>query len=436
MKKENIDIISIFKTLPHRYPFLLIDRVLEIEEGKRAVGIKNITINEPYFQGHFPGLPVVPGVLLVEMMAQLGAIIALRLPEMTGKIVYFAGIDNVRFRKPVVPGDQLIIEAEAAKMKASIGKLKARAKVNGEIVVEGDILFSIGYPALEGGIKVHPTATVHPSAELGKNVEIGPYAVIGSEVKIGDNTKIGSHCVVSKWVTIGSDNVIHQSVSIGAPPQDYKYKGEKNEIVIGNKNIIREFVQIHLPSGEGAKTQIGDENFIMIHAHIPHNCRVGNQTVIGGYVGLGGFTQVDDQATIGGLAGIHQYCRIGRLAMIGSSSKINQDIPPFLLVDGNPATARGINYIGMQRRGISEESISEVKKAFKIFLSKTNVKQVVEEIQKKVKDTEEVKQFVNFLEAESKRGFIRKAGAEVEEKELEQEVQEEMILPEIPELGI
>ncbi|MFC1559708.1 acyl-ACP--UDP-N-acetylglucosamine O-acyltransferase [Candidatus Margulisiibacteriota bacterium] len=436
MKKENIDITSILKTLPHRYPFLLIDRVLEIEEGKRAVGLKNITFNEPYFQGHFPGLPVVPGVLMVEMMAQLGAIIALRRPEMAGKIVYFAGIDNVRFRKPVVPGDQLIIEAEASKMKGSIGKMKARAKVNNETVVEGEIMFSIGPPMQPGGVRIHNTATVHPSAELGKNVEIGPYTVIGPEVKIGENTSVGAHCTISKWVTIGKENVIHQNVTIGAPPQDYKYKGEKNEIVIGDKNIIREYVQIHLPSGEGTKTEIGNENFIMVHAHIPHNCKVGSQTVIGGYVGLGGYTQVGDQSIIGGLVGIHQFTRIGRLAMIGSSSKIAQDIPPFLLVDGNPATARGINFIGMQRRGVEEESIAEVKKAFKIFVSKTNVKHVVEDIRKKIKQTPEVEEFVDFLTAESKRGIIRKSGVAIAEKDIEEEIKTEMILPEIPELGI
>jgi len=436
MKKDQIDITSILRTLPHRYPFLLIDRILEIEEGKRAVGLKNITINEPYFQGHFPGLPVVPGVLLVEMMAQLGAIIALRLPETEGKYVYFAGIDNLRFRKPVVPGDQLIIEAEASKMKANIGKMKARAKVGNDVVVEGEILFSMGDPMQPGGIIIHNTATVHPSAELGKNVKIGPYAVVGAEVKIGDNTTVGEYSYISRWVTIGADNVIHQYVTIGAPPQDYKYKGEKNEIVIGDKNVIREYVQVHLPSGEGTKTEVGNENFIMVHAHIPHNCRIGNQTVIGGYVGLGGHTQIDDQVTIGGLVGIHQHCRIGRLAMIGSSSKISQDVPPFLLVDGNPASSRGINFIGMQRRGVEEVSISEVKKCFKIFTAKTNITQVIDEIKKKVKRTDEVGQFLDFLSAESKRGFIRRASSAVAEKEFEKEIEEEMILPEIPELGI
>jgi UDP-N-acetylglucosamine acyltransferase len=267
-------------------------------------------------------------------------------------------------------------------------------------------------------------------------VDIGPYVVIGPEVKIGDNTKIGSHTIIRKWTTIGSDNVIHHNVSIGLPPQDYKYKGERNEIVIGNKNVIREFATIHLPSGEGTKTVVGDENFIMVYAHIPHNCKIGNQAVIGGYVGLGGHTVVEDQVVIGGLAGIHQGTRIGRLVMIGSSSKVVQDIPPFMLFDGNPGYVRGLNLIGMQRRGFSEEAQTEIKKCFKIlYMSRTSVKHAVDEIRKKIKMVDEVEQLVNFLEAESIRGISKKregAEAGIEETEIEKG----LLFPDIPEIGI
>jgi len=431
-----MDIGDILRTLPHRYPFLLVDKIVELEEARRAVGIKNVTINEPFFQGHFPGLPIMPGVLILEAMAQVGAVIALKLPENEGKLVYFAGIDQVRFRKTVVPGDQLRIEVEAVKMKGTIGKLKCQAKVEGEIVAEGEILFSLN-ERLSDEPKIHPTATVHPSAELGKNVDIGPYVVIGPEVKVGDDTKIGSHTIIRKWTSIGSGNVVHHNVSIGLPPQDYKYKGERNEIVIGDKNVIREFVTVHLPSGEGTKTEIGNENFIMVYAHIPHNCKVGNQTVIGGYVGLGGYTKIEDQVVIGGLAGIHQNTRIGRLAMIGSSSKVTQDVPPFMLFDGNPGYIRGLNLIGMQRRGISEETISEIKKCFKIlYMSRSSTQHAISEIRKKVKISNEVEQLLAFLEAESARGISKKReGAEaiIEEAEIEKE---ELLFPDIPEIGI
>jgi len=430
-----MDIGDILRTLPHRFPFLLVDKIVELEEGQRAVGIKNVTINEPFFQGHFPGLPIMPGVLILEAMAQVGAVIALKMPENEGKLVYFAGIDQVRFRKPVIPGDQLRIEVEAVKMKGTIGKLKCHAKVEGDIVAEGEILFSLN-DRLSEEAKIHPTSTVHPSAQLGKNVDIGPYVVIGPEVKIGDDTKIGSHTIIRKWTTIGSGNIIHHNVSIGLPPQDYKYKGERNEIIIGDKNVIREFATIHLPSGEGKQTVIGSENFIMVYAHIPHNCRVGNQAVIGGYVGLGGHTVVGDQVVIGGLAGIHQNTRIGRLAMIGSSSKVTQDIPPFMLFDGNPGYIRGLNLIGMQRRGISDETISEIKKCFKLlYSSRSSTQQAVSEIRKKVKSSDEVDQLLSFLEAESHRGISKKReGAEaiIEETEIEKE----LLFPDIPEIGI
>jgi UDP-N-acetylglucosamine acyltransferase len=430
-----MNIGDILRTLPHRYPFLLVDKIIELEEAHRAVGIKNVTVNEPYFQGHFPGLPIMPGVLILEAMAQVGAVIALKMPENEGKLVYFAGIDAVRFRKPVVPGDQLRIEVEAMKMKGTIGKLKCVAKVDGEVAAEGEILFSLN-ERLSDEPKIHSTASVHPSVQFGKNVDIGPYVVIGPEVKIGDNTRIGSHTIIRKWTTIGSDNIIHHNASIGLPPQDYKYKGERNEIVIGNKNVIREFATIHLPSGEGKQTVVGNENFIMVYAHIPHNCRVGNQAVIGGYVGLGGHTVVEDQVVIGGLAGIHQGTRIGRLAMIGSSSKVAQDIPPFMLFDGNPGYIRGLNLIGMQRRGISEETIAEIKKCFKILYgSRASTKTVVDEIRKKVKLFDEVEQLLNFLEAESVRGISKKReGAEaiIEETEIEKE----LLFPDIPEIGI
>jgi UDP-N-acetylglucosamine acyltransferase len=422
-----LDIKEIMKIVPHRYPFLLIDKIIELEKGKRAVAIKNVSMNEPFFQGHFPGHPIMPGVLICEAIAQVGVVMALRASGDEGKIVYFAGIDNVRFRKPVVPGDQLRLEVEATWVRGNLGKMHGKALVEGELAAEGDFTFSLADK--EGEANVHPTATVHPSAVLAKDVEIGPYAVIGPEVRIGEGTKIGPYTTINRWTKIGKNNIIHQGVSIAAPPQDIKYKGEKGEIVIGDRNLIREFVTIHLPSGKGNKTQIGNDNFIMVHAHIPHNCRIGNQVVIGGYVGLAGYTQIDDQVIIGGLAGIHQFVRIGRLTMIGAQSKVTQDIPPFMLVEGNPAQIRSINSIGLQRRGISNEAQSEIKKAFKlIYDAGNNIEKAAKEIQKRLRLLPEIKELIQFLEEESKRGISRKASIEAEA--------EELLFPEIPELGI
>jgi UDP-N-acetylglucosamine acyltransferase len=422
-----LDVKEIMKTIPHRYPFLLIDRVIELEEGKRAVAIKNVTMNEPQFTGHFPGIPIMPGVLIIEALAQVGVVMALRMPSTEGKIILFAGIDGVRFRRQVVPGDQLRLEVETIWMRGALGKMKGKATVNGEVAAEGEFMFSLADKEA-GGARVHPTATVHKNALLAKNVEVGPYSVIGPDVKIGEGTKVKAHCLISGWTTIGRDNVIHNGVTIGAPPQDVKYKGEKGAIEIGDKNIIREFVTVHIPSA-GGTTSIGNENFIMVHAHVPHNCRIGNQVVVGGYAGLAGYTEIGDQAVIGGMAGIHQFVRIGRLAMVGAQSKVTQDIPPFMLVEGNPAQVRGINSIGLQRRGISQDGQSELKKAFKLlYESGHNTTEAAKDIKKRLRPLPEIEQLVHFLEQESHRGISKKTALEEEA--------EELILPELPELGI
>jgi UDP-N-acetylglucosamine acyltransferase len=422
-----LDIKEILKVIPHRFPFVLIDRIVEFEANKRAVAIKNVTINEPFFQGHFPEQPIMPGVLMVEAIAQVGVVMALRSFACEGKLVYFAGIDNVRFRRPVVPGDQLRLEVETVWVRGSLGKMKGKGTVNGEIAVEGEFIFSM--PDRESaGVKIHPTATVHTSAQIGKNVEIGPYTVVGPEVKIGEGTIIGPHCLIAGWTTIGQNNHFFHGVTIGAPPQDIKYKGEKGEIIIGDKNVLREFVTVHIPSA-GGQTRIGNENFIMVHAHIPHNCTIGNQVVVGGYAGLAGYTDIEDQVIIGGLAGIHQFVRIGRLTMVGAQSKVTQDIPPFMMVEGNPAQVRGVNSIGLQRRGISNDAHSEIKKAFKIiFEGGKNTLSAAAEIRKRLRLLPEIELILAFLDKESHRGISKKTA-------IEEEV-EELLLPEIPELGI
>ncbi len=423
-----LDINEITKLIPHRYPFLLIDKVTELEEGKKAVAIKNVTINEPFFQGHFPNHPIMPGVLIMEALAQVGVVMALRVPENEGKLLYFAGIDKVRFRKPVVPGDQLRLEVQTIWTRGSLGKMQGRAFVEHELVAEGEFTFSLADREV-GGAKIHPTAQIHPSTKLGKGVEIGPGTVIGPEVTIGEKTKVGANCSIARWTTIGKENQLHQGVTIASPPQDIKYKGEKGMVIIGDKNIIREFVTVHLPSGEGNKTEIGNECFIMVHAHIPHNCKIGNQVIIGGYVGLAGYAQIDDQAIIGGMAGIHQFVRIGKLAMVGAQSKVLRDVPPFMIIDGNPAQVRSVNSIGLQRRGISNEAQAEIKKAFKlIYESGLNSQKAAAEIRKRLRPLPEVELLANFLEEESKRGISKKTAIEAEA--------EELVFPEIPELGI
>lgn len=423
-----LNIQDIMKAIPHRYPFLLVDKITEFEEGKKAVGIKNVTINEHFFQGHFPGQPVMPGVLIVEALAQVGAVLALRQPSSDGKIIYFGGIDKVRFRRPVVPGDQLTLVADVLWFRRGIGKMKATAKVGEELAVEGEFTFSL-VPQGAGGASIHLTASIHPTAKIEKGVKIGPYVVIGPEVEIDEGSVVEAHTTINRWTKIGKNNHIHNNVSIGIDPQDISYTGQKGQIVIGDKNVIREFVTIHLPSKENGKTIIGNENYIMVHAHIPHDCTIGNQTVIGGYVGLAGHTTIEDQAIIGGMSGIHQFVRIGRLAMVGAQTKVVQDIPPFMLVEGNPAQVRSINLIGLQRKGFSQEAIAEIKKAFKIiYETKQRTPAIVDELKKRLRPLDEVNHLINFLATESRRGINKKVALE--------EIGEDLIFPEIPELGI
>lgn len=423
-----LNIQDIMKAIPHRYPFLLVDKIIELEEGKRCVGIKNVTVNEHFFQGHFPGQPVMPGVLIVEALAQVGAVMALRQPSSDGKIIYFGGIDNVRFRRPVVPGDQLTLIAEVLWFRRGIGKMKATAKVGEDLAVEGEFTFSL-VPQGAGGASIHTTATIHPTAKIAKGVKIGPNVVIGPEVEIGEDTIIDAHAAINRWTKIGKKNHIYNNVSIGVSPQDISYKGQRGQIIIGDENTIREFVTIHLPSKEGGKTTIGSGNYIMVHAHIPHDCTIGSQTVIGGYVGLAGHTTIEDQAIIGGMTGIHQFVRIGRLAMVGAQSKVVQDIPPFMLVEGNPSQMRSVNVIGMQRKGLSQETIAEIKRAFKIiYESKQNTSAIVAELKKRLRPLEEVNQLIKFLETQSKRGINKKISPD--------DLDDDLIFPEIPELGI
>jgi UDP-N-acetylglucosamine acyltransferase len=237
--------------------------------------------------------------------------------------------------------------------------------------------------------------------------------------------------MVAKWTTIGRDNHLYQNVAIAHPPQDVRYKGEKSFVIIGDRNVIREFVTIHRATGEGEKTVIGNENLLMIHSHVPHNARIGNQVTLGGYVGISGYTVIEDQAVIGGMTGIHQFVRIGRMTMVGGHSRVVQDVPPYMLVAGSPAQVRGINSVGLQRRGVSTEAQGEIKKAFRIiYKSGLRASQIVDQLKRELKPLEEIKNIISFLEQESARGITKKL------EEIELKEAEELILPEIPELGI
>lgn len=255
---------------------------------------------------------------------------------------------------------------------------------------------------------IHPTAIVSPEALIEEGVEVGPYTVIGPDVRIGNGTVVGPHAVIEGPTRIGAGCRIFQFASIGAPPQDLKFKGEQCDVIIGNNNTIREFVTIHrATSADIAMTCIGDNNLLMAYCHIAHNCKLGNHIVMSNAVNLAGHIHVEDHAVIGGMSGIHQFSRIGCHAMISGASAVTQDVPPYVTVSGNHARPYGLNLIGLKRKGFSEETIGMLKKAYRmVFRSSLRVSAAAEKIREEIKDSPEVDHFIAFIE-ESERGVCR-----------------------------
>jgi UDP-N-acetylglucosamine acyltransferase len=215
---------------------------------------------------------------------------------------------------------------------------------------------------------IHPTAIVDPGAQIDSSVSIGPYAVIGPHVRIGAGTTVGPHAVIEGHTTIGRDNRIFQFGSIGAANQDKKYQGEPTELVIGDRNTIREFVTVHVGTVQDkGVTRIGDDNWIMAYSHIAHDCVVGNRTTLANNSTLAGHVEIGDWVTIGGLTGIHQFVKIGAHAMLGFASAVSQDVPPFMLADGNPLAVRGYNVVGLRRRDFSPVRIAAVKQMHRLL---------------------------------------------------------------------
>ncbi|HUG26543.1 acyl-ACP--UDP-N-acetylglucosamine O-acyltransferase [Piscinibacter sp.] len=216
--------------------------------------------------------------------------------------------------------------------------------------------------------QIHPTAIVAPGARLGENVGIGPYSIVGDHVTIGEGTTVGPHCVIEGHTTIGRDNRILQFCSLGAMPQDKKYAGEPTRLEIGDRNTIREFCTFNTGTAQDVGvTRVGDDNWIMAYVHIAHDCQVGNQTILANNATLGGHVHLGDWVILGGLTGVHQFVKIGAHAFAGFASAVNQDVPPFMMVDGNPLAVRGFNVEGLRRRGFGPQRIAAVKQMHRLL---------------------------------------------------------------------
>ena len=255
---------------------------------------------------------------------------------------------------------------------------------------------------------IHPTAIVDPKAEIASEVEIGPYSIIKADVIIGSGTVIGSHVVIEPHVTIGSDCQIFQYAAIGAVPQSLKFEGEKTYVKIDRGTVIREFATIHRGTGfGGGLTEIGEESFIMAYAHIAHDCRIGRKVVLSNNATLGGHITIGDYATVGGLVAIHQFVRIGDYAFIGGASAMVKDVPPYVIAAGPRIKLHGLNIVGLKRHGFSENTISFLKKTYRIiFRIGLTLNEAIERVRAEVDQIPEVINFINFITS-SHRGITR-----------------------------
>ena len=253
---------------------------------------------------------------------------------------------------------------------------------------------------------IHPTAIIDSHAELGPGCEVGPFCVIGPNVKIGARCRFISHVVVDGHTEIGDDNQFYPFASIGLKTQDLKWKGGLTRTVIGHRNTIRECVTIHSATGDGESTVIGSDNNILASSHIGHNVCMGNHVIVS-MADLAGHVIVEDCAIVGGLSAVHQFCRIGTMGMIGGCSKITQDIPPYMIVDGNPAATRMVNKVGLDRNGVSESAQSALRTAHRIlFRDGLTIPNALSRIESEVPSCPEILHLVNFVRT-SQRGVCK-----------------------------
>ncbi len=255
---------------------------------------------------------------------------------------------------------------------------------------------------------IHETAIIHPGAKIAEGVEIGPYSIIGEHVEIGAGTSIASHVVIKGHTRIGRDNRIFQFASLGEIPQDKKYAGEPTRLEIGDRNTIREYCNFNTGTvQDGGLTLIGNDNWFMVGVHIGHDCQVGNNTIMANNVAVGGHVHVGDFVILGGMTAVHQFSVLGAHSMAGGGSILTQDLPPYVMCSGNPASPHGINSEGLRRRGFSAEAIAAIKRAYKqIYRQSLSLEEARKLIAEQAQSTPELQLFGAFFEL-AKRGIIR-----------------------------
>ncbi|WP_266183014.1 acyl-ACP--UDP-N-acetylglucosamine O-acyltransferase [Dyella humicola] len=256
---------------------------------------------------------------------------------------------------------------------------------------------------------IHPTAQIDPSAVIGDNVSIGAYSVIGADVQIGDGTVVGPHAVIEGPTRIGRDNRISQFASLGGAPQDKKFAGEHTELIIGDRNLIREFVTINRGTGDGGgATRLGNDNWVLAYVHIAHDCHIGNNTVFSNYSALAGHVEIGDWVVMAGFSGAHQFCKIGAHAFIGMGCLVGSDVPPFVtMANDQRGRPRGINSEGLKRRGFDAPRISAIKRAYRtLYMAGLSLADAREQLTEQASGSEDVRAMLEFLDR-SERALAR-----------------------------
>jgi UDP-N-acetylglucosamine acyltransferase len=402
----SIDIAGLVRQIPTQYPFVLVDRVVEHDPAGRLVAIKNVTGSEEFFEGHFPGAPVMPGVLLMEGLAQAAGIWLLHdAPDPRRLEVHLVGIDDAKFRRPAVPGDQLRLEVRVLHRRGALCRMRGEVRSGEHRVAEANLLLQVSTlaPAV-----IDPSARVDAQARLGTGVRVGAYAVVGPQVRIGAGTVIEAHAVVDGDTTIGRDNHLYPFCAVGLPPQDLKYRGEPTRLEIGDRNVVREYVTLNRGTGGGGGvTRIGSDNLFMAYAHVAHDCQVGNHTIFANGATLAGHVEVADHVTIGAFSAVHQFCRVGIHGFLGGYTVATKDVLPYSKTVGNRARIYGVNTLGLTRRGFDPEVIAAIRHAYRILLqSRLNTTEALARLESEPM-IPEVQTLVEFIRT-AKRGVVLK----------------------------
>ena len=411
-----LDLPALLGRVYYRYPSYLIDAITEHESGKRLVAVKNVTVGEEFFQGHFPGSPLMPAVLTIEALTQLATVLVLdRASAPATARAALRGVDGAKFRRSVVPGDRLRLEVVLGRTRSRLARVRASAYVDDQVVAEAELLIAID----AGAAAVDPTAHVDPAAQIGEGTVIGPYAVIGPDVRIGKHCRVGASVVIEGRTQIGDETQIFPMASIGLAPQDLKYKGEPTALRIGRRNVFREFVTINRgTAGGGGETTIGNDNLFMAYVHVAHDCHVGSGTIFGPHATLGGHVGVEDCANVSAGSAVHQFCRVGRYGFIGGYSVVTKDALPFgRTIGSRPARVFGVNSIGLSRRGFTPDTIAQLKQAYRYLLqSKLNTTQALVQIeQDELLSAPEVRYLVEFIRTSQRGVILRRATRRAEE---------------------